>query len=128
MQLVVLAVNWLRKSASLLRDLCRDHPSVRHFLRSCLVAVNDEAQQGGQAGSTILATYLGIRCLQIRTGDKETRSGTGGSASLARLALKSVSSPVIAANTNCPFSLEVWSRKLSSSRSWMCFKVMFCFV
>lgn len=46
MQLVVLAVNWLRKSASLLRDLCRDHPSVRHFLRSCRVAVSDEAQQG----------------------------------------------------------------------------------
>ena len=43
------------------------------------MAINDEAQQGGQAGFTVLAGFLSIHCLQILTGDKEqNRSGTGG--------------------------------------------------
>ena len=80
---------------SLLRDLCRDHPQLQSFIQSCRVAINDEAQQGGQAGFTILAGFLSIHCLQILTGDKEqNRSGTGGEptkeALLERLALKSV--------------------------------------
>ena len=80
---------------SLLRDLCRDHPQLQSFIQSCRVAINDEAQQGGQAGFTVLAGFLSIHCLQILTGDKEqNRSGTGGEptkeALLERLALKSV--------------------------------------
>ena len=64
---------------SLLRDLCREHPAFQTFLTTCKVAINDEAQQGGQAGSTILASFLDRRCLQLLIGDKEqTRSGTGG--------------------------------------------------
>ena len=63
---------------SLLRDLCRDHPQLQSFIQSCRVAIN-EAQQGGQAGFTVLAGFLSIHCLQILTGDKEqNRSGTGG--------------------------------------------------
>ena len=80
---------------SLLRDLCRDHPQLQSFIQSCRVAINDEAQQGGQAGFTVLTGFLSIHCLQILTGDKEqNRSGTGGEptkeALLERLALKSV--------------------------------------
>ena len=80
---------------SLLRDLCRDHPQLQSFIQSCRVAINDEAQQGGQAGFTVLAGFLSIHCLQILTGDKEqNRSGTGGEPTkegvLERLALKSV--------------------------------------
>ena len=48
------------------------------FLRRRL-AINDESQQGGHAGFTILATCLARACLQIFTGDREqTRAGTGG--------------------------------------------------
>ena len=80
---------------SLLRDLCREHPAFQSFLASCSIAINDEAQQGGQAGSTILASFLDRRCLQLLIGDKEqTRSGTGGEptkeALLTKLAMKSV--------------------------------------
>ncbi|MCV6601208.1 MAG: hypothetical protein OIF54_06550, partial [Cohaesibacter sp.] len=80
---------------SLLRDLCRDHPQLQSFIHSCRVAINDEAQQGGQAGFTVLAGFLSSHCLQILTGDREqNRSGTGGEptkeALLARLALKSI--------------------------------------
>ena len=56
---------------SLLRDLCREHPAFQSFLTSCSIAINDEAQQGGQAGSTILASFLDRRCLQLLIGDKE---------------------------------------------------------
>ena len=80
---------------SLLRDLCREHPAFQTFLTTCKVAINDEAQQGGQAGSTILASFLDRRCLQLLIGDKEqTRSGTGGEptkeALLTKLAMKSI--------------------------------------
>jgi len=54
-----------------------------------------KAQQGGQAGSTILASFLHRRCLQLLIGDKkQTRSGTGGEptkeALLTKLAMKSI--------------------------------------
>ena len=80
---------------SLLRDLCREHPAFQTFLTTCKVAINDEAQQGGQAGSTILASFLDRRCLQLLIGDKEqTHSGTGGEptkeALLTKLAMKSI--------------------------------------
>ena len=80
---------------SLLRDLCREHPAFQTFLTTCKVAINDEAQQGGQARSTILASFLDRRCLQLLIGDKEqTRSGTGGEptkeALLTKLAMKSI--------------------------------------
>ena len=65
------------------------------FFSLCRLAINDEAQQGGHAASTILAAYLHRQCLQLLTGDKEqTKAGTGGDplreALLQRLALKSV--------------------------------------
>ena len=64
---------------SVLRDLCRDYPQIRTFLEACRLAINDESQQGGHAGFTILATCLLRECLQIFTGDREqTRAGTGG--------------------------------------------------
>ena len=64
---------------SLLRDLCRDYPQIRTFLEACRLAINDESQQGGHAGFTILATCLARACLQIVTGDREqTRAGTEG--------------------------------------------------
>ena len=64
---------------SVLRDLCRDYPQIRAFLEACRLAINDESQQGGHAGFTILATCLARACLQIFTGDREqTRAGTGG--------------------------------------------------
>ena len=79
---------------SLLRDLCRDYPAMHTFLSLCRLAINDEAQQGGHAASTILAAYLHRQCLQLLTGDKEqTKAGTWGDPlreALQRLALKSV--------------------------------------
>ena len=64
---------------SVLRDLCCDYPQLRSFLEACRLAINDESQQGGHAGFTILATCLARACLQIFTGDREqTRAGTGG--------------------------------------------------
>ena len=76
---------------SLLRDLCREHPAFQSFLTSCSIAINDEAQQGGQAGSTILASFLDRRCLQLLIGDKEqTRSGTGRSNNMERPSILNV--------------------------------------
>ena len=64
---------------SLSRDLCREHPQLQSFIHSCRVAIKDEAQQGGQAGFTVLAGFLSPHCLQILTVDREqNRSGTGG--------------------------------------------------
>ena len=80
---------------SVLRDLCRDYPQIRTFLEACRLAINDESQQGGHAGFTILATCLLRECLQIFTGDREqTRAGTGGDqlreSLLKRLSHKSI--------------------------------------
>ena len=64
---------------SILRDATSAHPLFTSFLVLCLLAINDEAQQGGQSGFTILAALLSRFCLQIFTGDREqTRTGTGG--------------------------------------------------
>ena len=64
---------------SILRDATSAHPLFTSFLILCLLAINDEAQQGGQSGFTILAALLSRFCLQIFTGDREqTRTGTGG--------------------------------------------------
>ena len=63
---------------SILRDATSAHPLFTSFLILCLLAINDEAQQGGQSGFTILAALLSRFCLQIFTGDREqTRTGTG---------------------------------------------------
>ena len=80
---------------AVLRDLCRDYPQIRSFLETVRLAINDESQQGGQAGFTILATCLSRLCLQIFTGDREqTRASTGGDllkeALTRRLAVKSI--------------------------------------
>ena len=80
---------------AVLRDLCRDYPQIRSFLAAVRLAINDEPQQGGQAGFTILATCLSRLCLQIFTGDREqTRAGTGGDLLkellTRRLAVKSI--------------------------------------
>ena len=64
---------------SILRDATSAHPLFTSFLILCALAINDEAQQGGQSGFTILAALLSRFCLQIFTGDREqTRTGTGG--------------------------------------------------
>ena len=64
---------------SILRDATSAHPLFTSFLLLCCLAINDEAQQGGQCGFTILAALLSRFCLQIFTGDREqTRTGTGG--------------------------------------------------
>ena len=48
-------------------------------LRTCkMFAFNDESQQGGQAGYTVVGANLPSNCLQVLTGDKEQhKSGTG---------------------------------------------------
>ena len=66
-----------------------------HLPEACRLAINDESQQGGHAGFTILATCLLRECLQIFTGDREqTRAGTFGDqlreSSLKRLSHKSI--------------------------------------
>ena len=64
---------------SIVRDATSAHPLFPSFLILCCLAINDEAQQGGQSGFTILAALLSRFCLQIFTGDREqTRTGTGG--------------------------------------------------
>ena len=63
---------------SILRDATSAHQLFTSFLILCALAINDEAQQGGQSGFTILAALLSRFCLQIFTGDREqTRTGTG---------------------------------------------------
>ena len=61
---------------SILRDATSAHPLFTSFLVLCLLAINDEAQQGGQSGFAILAALLSRFCLLIFTGD-QTRTGTG---------------------------------------------------
>ena len=94
---------------SVLRDLCRDYPQIRTFLEACRLAINDESQQGGHAGFTILATCLLRECLQIFTGDREqTRAGTGGDqlreSLLKRLSHKSIGF----LGVRSPASLQKW--------------------
>lgn len=49
------------------------------FMKTVRLAFNDESQQGGQAGYTVLGANLPSNCLQCLTGDKEQhKSGTGG--------------------------------------------------
>ena len=48
-------------------------------MKTVRLAFNDESQQGGQAGYTVLGANLPSNCLQCLTGDKEQhKSGTGG--------------------------------------------------
>lgn len=56
---------------SILRDATSSYPLFTAFLLLCSLAINDEAQQGGQAGFTIIAALLSRFCLQIFTGDRE---------------------------------------------------------
>ena len=71
--------SFLVTQASILRDATSAHPLFTSFLLLCCLAINDEAQQGGQSGFTILAALLSRFGLQTFTGDREqTRTGTGG--------------------------------------------------
>ena len=56
---------------SILRDATSAHPLFTSFLLLCCLAINDEAQQGGQSGFTILAALVSRFCLQIFTGDRD---------------------------------------------------------
>lgn len=48
-------------------------------MQNVRLAFNDESQQGGQAGYTVVGANLPSDCLQVLTGDKEQhKSGTGG--------------------------------------------------
>ena len=100
---------WLPKGLSFVmpRPLIR---SLTSFLILCLLAINDEAQQGGQSGFTILAALLSRFCLQIFTGDREqTRTGTGGTFSKKNCSrdyhtktLASSANPIRFSRTNSP--------------------------
>ena len=103
---------------SLLRDLCRDYPAMHSFLSLCRLAINDEAQQGGHAASTILAAYLHRQCLQLLTGDKEqTKARSGGDplreALLQRLASVFCPVPLHCSPLNSlPLSMQLSVRKV----------------
>ena len=64
---------------TLLRNFCQPYSTLSSFMKTVRLAFNDESQQGGQAGYTVLGANLLSNCLQCLTGDKEQhKSGTGG--------------------------------------------------
>ena len=63
----------------LLRQLCHSYSHLSTFIKKVRLAFNDESQQGGKAGFTVIAANLPCSCLQCLTGDQEqTKAGTGG--------------------------------------------------
>lgn len=56
---------------SLLRNFCQPYSTLSSFMKTVRLAFNDESQQGGQAGYTVLGANLPSNCLQHK-------SGTGG--------------------------------------------------
>ena len=62
----------------LLRQLCHSYSHLSTF-KKVRLAFNDESQQGGKAGFTVIGANLPCSCLQCLTGDQEqTKAGTGG--------------------------------------------------
>ena len=63
----------------LLRQLCHSYSHLSAFIKKVRLAFNDESQQGGKAGFTVIGANLPCSCLQCLTGDQEqTKAGTGG--------------------------------------------------
>ena len=63
----------------LLRQLCHSYSHLSTFIKKVRLAFNDESQQGGKAGFTVIGANLPCSCLQCLTGDQEqTKAGTGG--------------------------------------------------
>ena len=63
----------------LLRQLCHSYSHLSTFITKVRLAFNDESQQGGKAGFTVIGANLPCSCLQCLTGDQEqTKAGTGG--------------------------------------------------
>ena len=63
----------------LLRQLCHSHSHLSNFIKKVRVAFNDESQQGGKAGFTVIGANLPCSCLQCLTEHQEqTKAGTGG--------------------------------------------------
>ena len=63
----------------LLRQLCHFYSHLSTFIKKVCLAFNDESQQGGKAGFTVVGANLPCSCLQCLTGDQEqTKAGTGG--------------------------------------------------
>ena len=63
----------------LLRQLCHSYSHLSNFIKKVRLAFNDESQQGGKAGFTVIGAHLPCTCLQCLTGDQEqTKAGTGG--------------------------------------------------
>ena len=63
----------------LLRQLCHAYSPLSTFIKKVRLAFNDESQQGGKAGFTVIGANLPCSCLQCLTGGQEqTKAGTGG--------------------------------------------------
>ena len=55
---------------SLLRQLCHSHSHLSNFIKKVRLAFNDESQQGGKAGFTVIGANLPCSCLQCLTGNR----------------------------------------------------------
>ena len=55
----------------LLRQLCHSYSHLSNFIKKVRLAFNDESQQGGKAGFTVIGANLPCNCLQCLTGDQE---------------------------------------------------------
>ena len=55
----------------LLRQLCHSYSHLSTFIKKVCLAFNDESQQGGKAGFTVIGANLPCSCLQCLTGDQE---------------------------------------------------------
>ena len=63
----------------LLRQLCHAYSPLSTFIKKVRLAFNDESQQGGKAGFTVIGANLPCSCLQCLTEYQEqTKAGTGG--------------------------------------------------
>ena len=62
-----------------MRQLCHSYSHLSNFIKKVRLAFNDESQQGGKAGFTVIGANLPCSCLQWFRGDQEqTKAGTGG--------------------------------------------------
>ena len=84
---------------SILRDATSAHPLFTSFLILCLLAINDEAQQGGQSGFTILAAAIVNKLVQ---GQGETFSKKNCSSDHHTKTLASLANPIRFSRMNSP--------------------------
>ena len=55
----------------LLLQLCHSYSHLSNFIKKVRLAFNDESQQGGKAGFTVIGANLPCSCLQCLMGDQE---------------------------------------------------------